>query len=690
MRIFLAELRKLPGSKRIIALIAAAVIINAALLIIPEYSDYTPAAYNALWDRLDGLSASERAGFIESRMVDRFDLEYFTNTIKTEFADNFYAEQQLLRDVLTEIAQADGYKDYLKSVDDAADNMKAMSFFSDENSFNYRNIIKTQEDFSRLGTENVTSGRSRGVLMAVRFGASDILMLLIILMFAVKLMTSERERGYYPLFRAAANGQVRLGAAKLLALIVSTCAAAAVLYGSSIAAGAAVYGLGDLDRGIQSVYGFFSCGEPISVGMFLIKFILTKLLFCTAFSAVVFMFSALPVGSAAGFAFIFSFAAVEMTLYYAIPPMSIFAPLRQINLAAAADSAVLIGKYLNINFLGFPVNGAVVAIATSLIVAAVCGAAGLRSFSGKVFERKRSVKNGLLPGKNASLAAQEMYKSFVGGKAILILLVSAAAAIFLQKPVKPYYNDVSDYFYYSYISEIRGEYTDEKTEYINSELEAASFDFSERGILKRDALERLCRHAEYIKENGGYFVKDMGYKMLTGDETVRVYDRLAAAVRTLVLILAAGYSYSVEHRSGAIMLLRSSPNGKARTFLRKMLSMAVCSLLILVIFDGFRIFNILNVWGTELFTAPACSMEHLSSVSMPIVLYVILTEISRLAGMLMVSAAAFFISGRVKGYSAAVILSAALFAAPPVMSAIGFKFTDYFLASPFLIGNVIK
>lgn len=688
MSIFLAELRKLLGSKRIVLMIAAAAVINVTLLIITEYSDYSPAAYNALWERLDAIPASERAEYIGSRIIDWYDPEYFTGT--AEFSDNFYVEQQLLKDVLTEIKQVDGYSDYLKSVDNAAENMKAMSFFSNENSFNYRNIIKTQEEFSRLGTENVVSDRSKGVLMAVRFGATDILMLLLILLFTVKLMTSEREQGYFPLLRATANGRARLGLAKLPALIVSAGAAAVVLYGSGIAAGAAVYGLGDLSRGLQSVYGFFSCGAPISVGMFLTEFMLTKLLFCVAFSAAVFMFSALPVGSAAGFAFILVFTAGETALYYAVPPTSIFAPLRQINLMAAADSAVLIGKYLNVNFFGFPINGAVVAVTASLIFAAACGVVGVLAFSGKVFERKRSVKKGLFRGANTSLAAHELYKSFVVGKAVLILLAAAAAVIALQKPVKPYYNDVADYIYYSYISDIQGEYTDEKSEYIDSELEAASLDFTEQSKLKFAALEKLRQHAEYLKENGGCFVKDMGYKMLTGDEFVRVYDRLAAAVKTFILILAASYSYSAEHRFGAIMLLRSSPNGKARTFLRKLLAMAVCSFLILAIFDGSRIFNVLNVWGTELFTAPARSMEHLSSVSMPIVLYIILTEIERLIGMLMVSAATFFISGRVKGYSTAVIFSTAIFVVPLVLSAIGFEFMDSFLAEPFLIGNVIR
>ena len=61
MKIFLAELRKLLGSRRIVLAVAAAVVINIALLVIPEYSGNLPAAYNAIWERLDGLPASERA-----------------------------------------------------------------------------------------------------------------------------------------------------------------------------------------------------------------------------------------------------------------------------------------------------------------------------------------------------------------------------------------------------------------------------------------------------------------------------------------------------------------------------------------------------------------------------------------------------------------------------------------------------
>lgn len=683
MSVFFSEFRKLLGSRQIVLIIAAAVIINVMLLVIPEYTEHSPAVYNTLWDKLDALPASERAEYVRSRITDWTDPRYFSQTA------DFYEEQDILNDILVEIEQVNSYADYLKSVDNAAENMKAMSFFADENSFNYCNIIKTQDDFSNLGTENIIPERSNGVIMAVRFGTSDILMMLLVLIFTAKLIISEREQGYLPLIRTTANGHLRLSIAKLLALTLSSCIAAVVVYGSNIVCGAAVYGLGDLDRGIQSVYGFFSCGETIGVGAFLIKYMLTKLLFCVSLSAIVFMFSVLPVGSAAEYALIFAFSAGETALYYSIPATSVFAPLRQINLTAAADSAVLIGKYLNVNFFGSPINAAIAAVIASLIFTGACGIAGILILSGKLFERKRSVKKVIFSGKTTSLTANELYKSLIGGKAVLIL-PAAAVVMLLQNPIKPYYSDISDYIYYSYISDIQGEYSEEKKEYIDSELQAASLDFSEQGMIKLTALDQLQRHAEYLSENGGQFVMDVGYKMLTGDDSVRVYDRFAAAVKTLVLIFIAGYSYSAEHSSKAIMLLRSAPNGKGRTFIWKMLVMALCSVLILAIFDGSRIINVLNTWGTELFTASAHSMEHLSTVSISIVSYVVITEIWRFVGMIIVSAAVFFISGRVKNYSVSVIFSVAVFVTPLVLSAIGFEFMDYFAATPLLIGNVIR
>ncbi|MCM1055685.1 MAG: hypothetical protein NC394_09210 [Bacteroides sp.] len=566
MKLFLSELRKLLGNVKMIFLIVAAVSINLVFLIIPEFNEYSPASYNLLWDKLTELEPQKRADFIAERIADYDDSRWFIGSGKAEFADTFFEEQELLRYVQKEVSQADGYPDYLKNVDASAENMKAMSFFANENSFNYRNIIKTQNDFSVLDPKSVVSDKSKGVLMATKFGVSDILMILLTLLFAAKLLMSEREKGYMPLIRATANGRGKLGAAKLFALVISEISAALLLYGSGIAAGATLYGFGDLSRGVQSVYGFFSCAASISVRSFLAEFMLIKLLFCITFAAAVFLFSALPLESAAEFVLILGFTACETALYYLIPSTSVFAPLSQINLTAVADSAELAGKYLNVNFFGFPVKGALLTCCASAVFALICGAAGVRTFSGRMSPKKRPAKNGLLRGASASLFSQELYKSFIGGKAVFILSATVIFVIALQKNVKPYYGSLTDYIYYSYVSEIQGEYTEEKALYIQSELESACLDFTEQGLMKAEALTKLSQHAEYLKENGGFFLKDIGYQMLTGSDSVRVYDRLAAAVKAFVLILIAVYSYTSEHRFGTTMLLHSSLNGRVRTF----------------------------------------------------------------------------------------------------------------------------
>ena len=691
--VFLSELRKLLGNAKMLFLIGAAVLINLIFLVIPEYNEFSPASYNLLWDKLAEIEPQKRAEFIEERIAalydDRND-QWLSGSGETEFAHSFFEERELLNYVRKEISQADSYPDYLKSVDTAAENMKAIPFFAKENSFNYKNIIKTQQDFSTLDPENVVSDKSKGVLLATKFGVTDILLLLLTLFFAVKLVLSEREKGYMPLIRTTMNGRGKLAAAKLFALTLSELSAAIFLYGSGMAAGALLYGFGDMSRGVQSVYGFFSCAHKISTAAFLTDFMLIKLLFALTLAATVFLFSMLPVGSGAVFALIVSFAACEVSLYYLIPYTSIFAPLRQINLTAAADSAELAGKYLNVNFFGFPVSGAMLTCCAAAFFAVICGMVGIWVFSGKLTEKRRSAKRGFFMGSSTSLAVNEAYKSFIGGKATIILLAAAIIAIALQNPVKPYYDSISDYIYYSYISEIQGEYTEERAQYIQSELEAAYLDHSEQGAFKVEALTRLSQHAEYLKDNGGIFLKDMGYQMLTGGASVRIYDRLAAAAKTFVLILIAAYAYTSEHCFGSVMLLRSSVNGRGCTFFLKLLVMAICSFLILAIFDGLRIYNILNAWGTDHFTAPALSMEHLSEVSMPIIAYVVLMEAGRLLGMTLTSAAVFFISSRVKNYSSAVIVSAVLFVVPFVLSLIGFEFMDHFLFSSSMIGNVFN
>lgn len=689
MRMFLSELRKLLGNPRILLVIAAAVVINVVFLALPEFDEYSPESYNALWNTIDEMPATERADFFAQRIADNNDPRWFTGSGSNEFTDDFYSEQALLKYVYNETAQVDGYSEYLLSIDQAAENMKSFSFFADENSFNYRNIIKTREDFSGLSADNVKLGKSKGILLATRFGVTDLLLLLLTVIFGVRLLSSEREGGFLPLFRSAVNGKGRLAAAKLAALGMSAFLAASLLYGSSFLTGVVMYGFGDTDRAFASVYGFFSCGLQMSVSGFLVLYMLVKLLLCAVFSAVVFLLLSLPFGSAVGFAAVGGFTATESALYFLIPTTSVFSPLHQINIVAIANSGELIGKYLNINLAGYPVSAIPATIFAGIAADASCAVGGVFCFalSG---ERKQYSGKGVLPGRHTNIVLHELYKSFFSGKGLLILLAAGALLAAFQKPVKPHYNDISEYYYYNYISEISGEYTEEKSAYIDRQLEAAMNDFSDEAKYRIEALEKLRTHADYLKEHNGSFVADKGFQMLTGGDEVRTYDRLITAVKMLLLVLIVSFSYNIEYRYGGDMLLRASKNGRFCTFAAKIFSAFVVSLVILAMFDGSWIYSVLSAYGTDGISAPACSIERLCNYNVSIALYLLLTEAGRLFGMTAASALVFAVTRWSRSYSVTVVVSAVMFAVPPLLSVMGFKFMDYFILNPLLTGNILS
>ena len=126
MRLFFSELRKLLGNVKILLVIAAAAVINVMFLVVPEFEEYSPSAYNALWDILEEMNPDERTDYVAQRIAASDDSRRFTGSSETEFTDNFYSEQELLQYVYNELSQVEGYSDYLNSIDQSAENMKTL------------------------------------------------------------------------------------------------------------------------------------------------------------------------------------------------------------------------------------------------------------------------------------------------------------------------------------------------------------------------------------------------------------------------------------------------------------------------------------------------------------------------------------------------------------------------------------
>ena len=106
-------------------------------------------------------------------------------------------------------AYIDGYDDYMTSVQDNVIMMKDNPLFSESDSFVYRNLIKTGEDYAKIADITPVAGENRGIMAVLRFTLSTFVLLLIGV-YIVLCFLAERQKGLYLLVRCTERGRTVL------------------------------------------------------------------------------------------------------------------------------------------------------------------------------------------------------------------------------------------------------------------------------------------------------------------------------------------------------------------------------------------------------------------------------------------------------------------------------------------------
>ena len=102
-------------------------------------------------------------------------------------------------------------------------------------------------------------------------------------------------------------------------------------------------------------------------------------------------------------------------------------------------------------------------------------------------------------------------------------------------------------------------------------------------------------------------------------------------------------------------------------------------------------YEVIKKYGFESASSPACSLEHLSSVSnnVSILEYLIIVALIRYVGVLILIMLSALLSRRVNGVFQITTAILAIVAVPLVLSYIGIPGTEYLLLNPLFIGNVV-
>ena len=742
MKIYLGELVKAFCKKTTVGIFIVLAVLNGVLLWVNENQKndmYTTAQYKAAYADLEGLSAEQayEQVVLQSRKLELIDrlsfgedisetlkeypeidgeqlMKEYKNKSYLKYTNDSFSERQLLKDVLAEVESCAKYEDYLTGIDETARKMTGISLFADPDSFSYKNIAKTPEDFAHLKGSELEIAPSKGVEMATGFLATDLIGLIMIMTVVVTIVTREKELNQIALSRTTFKGRASLGIAKLFTCFTAAFIAEILLYAVNFAVSYFTYGFGDLSRQIQSVYDFNGSNLKISVLEYFILFLIAKLAVYCVFAGLIYLVTVISNTAVKVYGILVVTIASEAVLYYTIPSASYLCPLKYVNILAYANTKDLFSSYLNLNLFGKPVNYmAVFSISIAVMLVAFSVIAVL------IFSKQRVLKSrtkkfslakfSIFKGRTTNLFLQECYKIFIGGKALLILIVFAAATFLAYEPIRESFSSADEVYYKQYMLKYEGGYTADKQKMIDEEErkfteaqtnmaeELANTDGDGIFIMMKYqeilapqfAFEQVKTHADYLKSTGnGEFVYDSGYKLLTGDESAGNKDLTLGLTAMAMVICCLVYVYSAEYQTGANVLLKTSARGRGETFIIKFAIGMIIVTVIYVLTYAPYFYNVLNAYGTRGIDAPICSLETFADRDMSIKGYLILISIGRYIALVCAMLIIYFLSVRLKSVISTFLAGTAVLVLPILLSLLGIGLFDYVLLNPFLIGNL--
>ena len=734
MRLYINECVKAFCRRSTIGIFLALTVLNGVLLWVNESSKkdqlYTAGQYKAVYDSIDKMNADEALEKLtqmqnELDVLEQFSfgeevsdiytdadtksmLEKYNSKSYLKFCDDIYTERQLIADVLKEVQACAEYDSYLDGIDAQARKMTGISLFAEPDSFSYKNIAKTPNDFAHLKGSTLTPVPSKGVDMATGFLPTDIAAFLMIMTVVVTIVTREKELDQITLSRTTYKGRMPLGIAKLLTCFTAAFAALFLLFSVNFAAGYFTYGYGDIPRQIQSVYSFNGSDLKISVVQYFGLFLISKFGVYCLFAALIYLITAVSNSSVKVYAILAVILAAEAVMYYTIPSASYLCPFKYINLIAFANTHDIFAKYLNLNIFGEPFGYKTVFVVSLVILLLTFSILSVAFYTRQkvIMNRSKRFSYTFFKGRNTSLFLQECYKVFIGGRVLLVLLAFGAFVWFGYTPINEKFASSDEIYYKQYMLRLEGELTPENDQFLVDEQ--AKFDKAQEDMQRelaegnvfaamkyqnilapQTAFEQVKAHADYLKTtDSGEFVYDSGYKLLTGDESAGNKDTTLALTALSMLICTLTYVYCIEYQTGAAVLLHTSPRGRKAVFLRKLvIGMLVLTAVYVLTYVPY-FYNVLNAYGTRQLSAPACSLEHLSGWNLSILEYLILISVLRYLGMILSMLLIYFVSRKAKSFISSLLIETAVLIVPLVLFLLDVSAFKWFGLSPVIISNV--
>lgn len=529
------------------------------------------------------------------------------------------------------------YKIFLDEMHIRMENMLKLSAFNGENSFSKKNIEKTTEDFSKAKKVNLELDNNHGLERLAENSLTDYFCIFLLFLLCIELFYRERESGIFLLVKTKENGRIITILSKFLVLFIGTAGIAGILYGSNLILCNKLYGYGSLNRPIQSMPSFRNCIHTLTVGQYLGGYLFIKILSLCLISAIFSMLFLLFRNKGAIYGSCLLLLGAEAGTYLWIPEVSILNYFKFINLFYFLNPQKVLGTYYNLNFFGQPVEKtlcyliAIILVLPLLVVIGCivfcvqmqCKEEGILAQAG--FWIRRHLK--ILSFGHTSLVLQEITKFLVQGKGIIpIALMLWIGVSSVTNAAEPYYGNMEDAVYGSYMKTLEGEVTEATINYINMEQARFGNYFPLLGEKMATMTEEELK--EVTKEIEPYG-SDMEYKSGGLRKLQKQYDKLTERmekgekvylvnkkameslfkipeedIQTLMealicMVFLLGILLTSEFRNGMYELQCTTSKGRGILYFWKSILAIFCVIFSFSVFYVPKLINFLRFYGTK-------------------------------------------------------------------------------------------
>lgn len=732
MSLFFAELRKVWGGRVFPVLLAILASANLLLLWMgtrPTAKQPPASAYRAVGAELTGKTMEEKGTYLREKceeieslvkigqyyrelaygdyglsqyrqdnaaMFDAYEQEYKDKSYSL-FTDNLNTEYRLFTQLQNEYNTVAGYGDFLQSVQAKATQLSGISIFqNDRTGYDLKNIELTAQVYAGLTETPIDYFPQKGLYTAISYAFTDLILLASMLLLALILVRQERDSGLLSLVRSLPGGRLKTALAKLAAFAASLLVVLTVLYGVNLAYCSASFGLGSLNRTIQSVPALMRCTMQITVGQYLLRFLLAKWAGAFVMGLWVMLAALVAKRAVAGWVGALALPLAMYGIRAAIPATSHGNVIKYANMVSLLQTNELLGNYRNLFWFGSPVSLPLV----EWLTAAVLGGSLFAGFCA-VFAKaqllptaKRSLTLAFSHTTRATSVPREEGRKLLLMNGAAVFLAAFLAFGIYQGVTSESYIDADEIYYAYYMKHISGPWRTESYNWLTEQGKefAPMLEVQRRvigGELSSDALlaynslqQKYTVYQQivqfniqyYLKQNpGAWLVYETGYKKLFGfTGTADVQDTLLAG---LLCALCFSGLFAMERKGGMDEILATTPLGRKYTVKAKLRQSTLVAAGIALGTVLPHLWQIMRDYGLPALLAPAMSISELQAVPKFITLSDLLLFwlLCRFAACLCMSRITLWLGQKLGNLLPALFISAVAYCLPALLSLSGMK-----------------